>query len=319
MRHCKCLLVILLAVLWGAGCASRPPGLLRPNGVAVAPDGSLYVMDRGHYRVVHLAADGRFLGAFGRLGSGPGDIYYGWDAALDAAGNIYICNMVYTESGSYVEHDGVKVFAPDGRLVRELWARDYGFYDESNRPYGIDLDSQGRVYIANYNSNVLRILDAEGNLLAKLFEYGDEDGQFNGLNDVAVDERRGLMYVSDNINSRVQQFSLEISETGVVTVTHLLSFGSYGREKGQLAYPQNIAVDDASGQVYVGDMANRRIQVFDAHGQYVAEFAPPAENWQVMGLAVASDGAVYAADALNNVIWVFEPDGRLRRRIEVQP
>ena len=64
-------------------------------------------------------------------------------------------------------------------------------------------------------------------------------------------------------------------------------------------------------------MANRRIQVFDSEGRVLSQFSAPG-NWQVIGLDVGPDGAVYAADALNNVIWVFEPDGQVRRRIEVQ-
>ncbi len=92
----------------------------------------------------------------------------------------------------------------------------------------------------------------------------------------------------------------------------------YGDKLGELAYPQYLTVDSATGRLAVGDMANRRIQIFDAAGQALAQLAPPAvEDWQVMGLAFAPDGALYAADALNGAIWVFEPDGRLRHKVEV--
>jgi tripartite motif-containing protein 71 len=322
MLHRKQVLVILIASLLLAGCAA-PRGLLRPNGVAVAPDGSVYVMDRGNYRVVHLSATGKFLGAFGKLGAGPNDIYAGWDIALDSAGNVYICNQVPNEEGTGLVHDGVKVFAPSGRLVRELGGQDYVYGDDvvRNTPYGVDIDAQGRIYVADFGADTVRVFDPQGGQIAQFFgDTGSEEDQFYGVNDVAVDDPRGLMYVVDNMNSRVQQFSLAVTDSGELTVTHLLSFGEYGREPGQFAYLQNIAVDDASGRVYVGDMANYRVQVFDTEGNYVSQFSPPdVEIWQVMGLAVGSDGAVYVADARNNAVWVFEPDGRLRSRIEVEP
>jgi DNA-binding beta-propeller fold protein YncE len=316
--------LVLFALLFLAACASRPTGLARPNGVAVAPDGSLYVMDRGNYRVVHLSATGRFLGSFGHLGSNSDDIYFGWNLALDSVGNIYICNLVANPDGVGTAHDGIKVFSPNGRFVHELGGQDYAYGDQSiprNAPYGLDIDSQGRVYVADFGANTVRVFDTQGKQVTQFFgNKGSEDGQLNGPNDVAVDDERGLMYVTDSFNSRIQQFSLTLTTSGELTVTHRLSFGSYGRAAGQLAYPQYMVADDASGKVYVGDMGNRRIQVFDAQGKAVAEFSPPGvSTWQVMGLALGNDGAVYAADAFNNAIWVFEPDGRLRSRIEVQP
>jgi tripartite motif-containing protein 71 len=303
-------------------CGSRPSGLLRPNGVAIAQDGSLYVMDRGNYRVVHLSASGRFLGAFGRLGSGPNDIYSGWSIALGPAGNIYICNQVSGADGFDRIHDGVKVFTVNGRFLRELGGQDYGYIGQGiphNTPYGLDIDNQGRVYVADFDASTVRVFDAQGARLARFFgQKGSGDGQFSGLQDVAVDDQRGLMYVLDSFNNHVQRFNLTVTASGGLTVTHNLTFGSYGRAPGQFAYPQDLAVDEASGRVYVSDVANRRIQVFDAQGKYTAEFEAPGE-WQVMGLAVGNDGVVYAADALNGIIWAFEPDGRLRSRIEVQP
>ena len=72
---------------------------MRPNGIAVAPNGTLYVMDRGHSRVVHLSAEGQVIDTIGRLGRGPADIYSGWDLGLDSAGNIYLCHQVFDVEG----------------------------------------------------------------------------------------------------------------------------------------------------------------------------------------------------------------------------
>jgi hypothetical protein len=36
-----------------------------------------------------------------------------------------------------------------------------------------------------------------------------------------------------------------------------------------------------------------------------------------MGLDLGPDGTIYVADALNNLIWIFTPDGQLSRRLEV--
>jgi DNA-binding beta-propeller fold protein YncE len=78
-------------------------------------------------------------------------------------------------------------------------------------------------------------------------------------------------------------------------------------------------VDDLSGLVYVGDLANRRIQVFDSQGAYVSQFtAPNVHDWQILGVSLGKDGNIYVADAFNNIIWGFATDGMLRYRIEVK-
>jgi sugar lactone lactonase YvrE len=305
----------LLSVILLNACTlgeEQPP---RPNGIALAPDGSIYVMALGNHRVVKLSPEGRRLSAFGRLGDGPSDIYEGWGTALDAAGNIYLCH-IWRDQKDSVARDSIKIFTPSGRLVREINVPDD---DGAEGCYSVRVDGAGRIYAIYNNTNHLRVFDPQGRLLATLWgDAGTGPGEFLGLRDIAFDAQRGLLYASDAGNSRIQQFDLAVSPTGEIAATPLLSFGAYGHELGELAYPQYLAVDEATGRLAVGDMANRRVQIFDPEGNALAEMAPPGvDDWQVMGLAFAADGALLAADALNGAIWVFEPDGRLRQRIEV--
>ena len=315
IRSYRAAATTLLALIVLTACtpgAKQPP---RPNGIALAPDGSVYVMALGNHRVVHLSPEGRFQGAFGKLGTEPANIYEGWGTALDPSGNIVLCHRLRDEAAG-VDRESVKVFTPQGRLAREIIAPDSG------SPEGclsVRVDPQGRIFMVDNSSNRVRVLDPQGNLLSTLWgTTGSGPGEFLGLRDIALDTQRGLLYASDGGNSRIQQFSLETAPTGEITATHRLTFGTYGRGPGRLAYPQYLAVDEATGHLAVGDMANRRIQIFDSNGRPLREFAPPGvEDWQVMGLAFGPDGAVFAADALNGVVWVFEPDGRLRQKMEV--
>lgn len=301
-------------------CAAQPVPFSRPNGAVPTADGSVYVMDFGNYRVVHTSASGQILGAFGSLGQGPDQIFFGWDLAVDPQGNLYLCNQIGRNADT--THDGIKEFTPAGKLIRELGGVDYT--PDSERiysPYGLDIDSQGRLYTADFGTGTVRVFDPQGNLLGELFgRAGESDTEFKGLSDVAVDDANSFLYASDNLNSRIQQFQLSF-EGGAVTVTHLRSFGTYGRQPGQFAYPQNLAVDDSTGHLYVGDVANRRIQVFDSNGNYLSEIDKPAavNDWQVMGLNVGAKGALYAADGLNSRVWVFAADGTLQTDIEVKP
>jgi DNA-binding beta-propeller fold protein YncE len=314
---------LLIGILVLAGCSSQEPVLLRPNGVVLAKDGSLFVMDRGNYRVAHLAASGKLLGSIGSFGTQAQNIHFGWDLEQDTAGNLYFTNLVYDPEGSSVIHDGVKEFAPDGTFLRELGASDYNPDAEPppHTPYALEVDAEDRLYIPGFTTNILRVFSSKGDLIGTFFgTAGSADGEFRGLTDVAVDDRRGWLYAVDTTNSRIQQFRLVSSIAGSLTLTYERSVGTYGTALGQFAYPQYVAVDQASGRWYVSDMGNERIQAFSADGTPLFAFAPPdISRWQVLGINVGPDGAIYAADAFNNLIWVFAPDGSLRSRIEVQP
>jgi DNA-binding beta-propeller fold protein YncE len=300
-----------MIVIAACNAGAQPP---RPNGIAIAPDGSLVVMALGAHQVVRLSPEGKSLKTFGKLGEGRSDIYEGWGTALDSVGNIYLCHRWRNEDTD-VDYESIKVFNPRGRFIREIPTP--GGNPEGC--YAVHVDPQGRIFAVYNTTNQLRVFDAQGQLLSTLWgTTGTGPGEFYGLRDIALDPTRGALYASDASNSRIQRFDYEMSPAGAITATHRLTFGTYGRSLGKLAYPQYLAVDPATGHLAVGDMANRRVQIFDPEGRPLREFRPPdVDDWQVMGVAFAADGAVIAADALNGAIWIFEPDGRLRRRIEL--
>ncbi len=311
-------LLILLALVALAACALSPRSLLRPNGVVQAQDGTLYVMDRGNYRIVHLDVNGKVLGSFGKFGTRPEQIHSGWDLAQDAQGNLYIGHVVYSEESEVVQ-DGVKVFSPRGKLVAQIGTRDYAYGESTARPYGLDVDEAGRIYVADFAANALRVFAPTGELLAR-FPAGPETalGEFQALNDVAIDDTRGILYAVDNLLAEVRAYRLQFDAQGVPSLTLLRTWGEYGHEAGAFSYPQYLAVDEVTGQVYVSDMGNQQIQVFSHDGLYVKALVPPQRPWQAMGLTVGREGTVFVADAFNNVIWAFATDGAVMK-IEVTP
>ncbi len=62
--------------LFAVGAAPRAPvsGLDAPRGVALAPDGGLFVADTGHDRIIRLAPGERFERAWGESGEGEGQL-----------------------------------------------------------------------------------------------------------------------------------------------------------------------------------------------------------------------------------------------------
>lgn len=124
---------------------------------------------------------------------------------------------------------------------------------------------------------------------------------------MAVDHR-GVLYVADQNNHRVQVFDFDKTEA-------IESIGSFGTGNANVRSPLDVAVDD-DGDVYVVDMSNDRIQVFTSHGD-------PDRRWGTTGTGdgefqspssvAVHDGRVYVTDGFNHRVQEFTTDGSFVR------
>jgi DNA-binding beta-propeller fold protein YncE len=94
----------------------------------------------------------------------------------------------------------------------------------------------------------------------------------------------------------------------------LAEWGSYGLADGQFRYPHGVAVD-STGNVYVVDTDNNRIQKFDADGTFLTTWGSYGMGGgrfcYPRGVAVDGEGNIYVADMYNHRIQKFDADGNL--------
>ena len=94
--------------------------------------------------------------------------------------------------------------------------------------------------------------------------------------------------------------------------TFLLKWGTSRSAFGQFDSPREVAVDN-SGNVYVVDRSNHRIQKFDASGNFVmgwgSEGTGPGQFFRPEHADIDSAGNTYVADKGNNRIQKFTSNG----------
>ena len=157
-------------------------------------------------------------------------------------------------------------------------------------PHGLTLDAEDNVWITDVGRQQVFKFSPDGSrLLLTLGERGvagADQTHFNLPSDVAV-LPDGSCYVSDGYrNTRVVKFT--------AAGRYDFEFGGKGAGPGQFNLPHGVAVD-ARGRVIVCDRTNARLQVFDAKGQFLAEWNGPLIG-RPYGVSVSAEGHIFAID-----------------------
>ena len=204
-----------------------------PEALAISPNGEIYVGEAMNHVVRRIDRNGIISTV-----AGTGESGYTGDGGPAVSARLAIPNgLAFDRNGNLYIADGanhvVRKVTPDGLITTfagtgEWWRQPYGFAGDRgpatgaalNRPWGIDVDDEGNVYIGDMNS-VIRKVDLNGTIttIAGIGASG-----FNGDNRRALDTAfmgisglnvlsDGTIYVSDLGNNRVRK----ISPDGIVT------------------------------------------------------------------------------------------------------
>lgn len=147
----------LLMTLGKVGVPGETPETFnKPTSVFVASDGSAFVTDGyGNQRVVKLDKNGKFVKAWGKKGTGPGEFRLPHAVTQDRNNRIYIadrCGLGETKCT-----DGrLQVFDTEGRYLTE-WKPPGGAF----APFALSVDTSNRLYVDDTQNGKVWILDAQ--------------------------------------------------------------------------------------------------------------------------------------------------------------
>lgn len=162
-------------------------------------------------------------------------------------------------------------------------------------PIGITVDSADRFYVADSGNDRVQIFNAAGAFLGKFGTAGSAPGQFQDPWGIKYDPASDRIYVADSGNHRVQRFFASgVLDTswgngGVLGATGIAAHDHTGFDS-----PRDMAVNPATGQLYVADFNNQRLEVFDTEGNYVRTYLGV---YRPIALAFDSAGNLYIAGA----------------------
>lgn len=273
-----------------------------PRGIAIAPDGTIYVADSRNHRIQHFSADGKWITSWGTYasvdsGNAPGGTFNEpWGIAVGEDGSVYVA-----DTWNY----RIQKFTADGRFVT-MWGT-AGTADANNTfwgPRGIVVDHKGHVLVTDTGNNRVVIFDKDGNYLSQFGVEGIGSSEFYEPVGLAVDASN-LLYVVDTWNQRIQVFAPDDSGMVYQFVNQWEVAGWAGQSTENKPF---IAVDQ-TGNIYVTDPDNFRVLSFDRDGNFLrgwGDYSSGIDGFgKPVGIAVTAEGAVWVSDSENNYLLKF--------------
>ena len=183
----------LLMTLGKPGGARDAEYFWQPNDVLVAPNGDIFVAE-GHSsgatanaRILKFSKDGKFIKAFGKKGTGQGEMGQPHALAMDSRGRLFVGDR---------DNNRIQIFDQDGTYIAEWF--------QFSRPSGIYIDRNDIIYVADSESGSvnpahgewkrgIRIGSAkDGSVTAFIPDPDDKPTNTSAAEGVAVDAKGNI-------------------------------------------------------------------------------------------------------------------------------
>ncbi len=279
------LICILLVPGWGwakGSTKATQTSISLVDGMAVAPNGDVYIARRSHNVISHIDKKGMLVNVVGTGASGySGDggpatkakLNLPAGLAFDRHGNLYISDRAnhrvrkVDRKGiiTTVAGNGTGGFSGDGGPATQA---------SLNLPSGIVIDKQDNLYIADRSNNRVRVVNSKG--IIKTIAGTGSNG-YHGDNMPALkatlDKPFGLaldkdnnLYIADRGNNRIRK----VDSSGLISTVAgdggFYYIGDNGPAyRASIAGPTGVVVDN-EGNIIIADRQNNRIRMVDKQG-----------------------------------------------------
>lgn len=287
-----------------------------PRQIVIGPDGRVWIADIIRQKFMIFSSTGAFSSESASNYTGITGI------SLDPL----VPNDLYIAYSANIQRLNATTFAQVGTTLSQT-----GFFFPNIAAY------DGVLYATRSDGWVSRIvMTTGGNSIAIFGTPGSGESQFKNPRGIIAAKWRDfyegaitekpVIYIADAGNYRVQC-------KDILTGAFLLEFGEYGALDGQFLYPEDVAFDPRTQNIWVSDSLRHDIQVFSRYGEYLEthkRFGTAVDQWywprgiaiNATGTKLAVGGQVYNFDSVVKqysipALDVLGPASHLAGEIEI--
>lgn len=237
-----------------------------PHGFHIDHDGNVWATDANrHETVLGMSAKGRghqvfkfdphgkllmTLGKAGVAGKGHDTFDQPTDVAVAANGDIFV-------SDGHGSNNRIVKFSKDGQYIKE-WGKSGSGPGEFNQPHAIDIDPQGRIFVADRSNNRLQIFDQDGNFIDAWKQFGRPSGFFIGKDGT-------LLVTNSQTNAKTnpgKKRGIFIGNIQDAAVTAFIPDPQVDdQDNSTISGASGVSVD-AEGSVYAADVAPHNVRKY---------------------------------------------------------
>ena len=331
----------------GDGGQATASELFNPYDVQFNASGNMYIADESNCVIRMVNSSGIIITVAGNNFPGGGysgdggpataaEMFYPTKIAFDHSDNMYITDY-YNWVVRQVNTSGIISTVAGNNAAGNGYSGDGGpaTAAEIGTPVGVAFDALGNFYIGEYNDDVIRKVNTSG-IISTVAGIGDYDSYSGDGGPATAAEiyypnatcfdASGNLYISDRANNVIRM----VNSSGIIStvVGNPASGGPLGggysgdggpASAAELLWPMGIAFD-ASGNLFIADMANNVIREVNTSGiistivgngqvGYSGDGGSPvaAELNSPYGIGFDASGNLYIADNGNQVIRKVTP------------
>lgn len=285
--------------------------------LAVTPNGTMYVADPEAFCIRKYDPSGNFVTQWGTEGSGNGQFYDLTDIAVDPSGQVYVA-----DAGKCC----IDAFSANGAFLRSWPTPTHAYFSGYSIPPGaIAVDTHGHIWAwvssQDFDWPELQEYDNQGNLLSwgpAWFDCAYRHDDYYGVVPVtfpmAIDDSGCAYQVCGGHVTKIYEYDAGWYDLSTSWTLSNQDDGTLGAAAGMALGP--------SGNVYVTDNDNNRVQIYDPDGQFLTSWrSSGSDKGQLKypcGIGVDSYGNIYVSDTGNRRVQVFDSNGGFVRELASQ-